>query len=140
MNFDELNKIIAEETGVSICPICGTPYSPRHPQQKTCATEECRKAHRAKYMRERTERLREEDIDGWRAKRAAEQRKHRRKKKGLIIADENLRRAEEYWEREKARRFVEQTDGKEYAKRQVADTLARIPKIDVSGFGKEKSE
>lgn len=63
MNFDELEKIIAEEAGVDICPICGTPYKKYHSRQKTCAAEECRKKHRAQYLKERTERLKAEDID-----------------------------------------------------------------------------
>ena len=79
----------------------------------------------------------EEDIDLWRAKRAAAQRKHRRKKKGLIVADENLKRAQEYWEKQEAKHYLAISDGKEYAERQMADTLAKVPKIDVSGFDRK---
>lgn len=140
MNFEELNEIIAKETGVSICPICQVPFTPRHSRQITCASEECRKAHRKAYLKERKERLMEEDIDLWRAKRAAAQRKHRRKKKGLIVADENLKRAQDYWEKQEAKHYLAVSDGKEYAERQIADTLAKVPKIDVSGFGKERKE
>ena len=140
MNIEELNEIIAKETGLSICPICQMPFKPRHSRQKTCASEECRKAHRAKYLKERTERLREEDIDLFRQKHNEIQRKHRRKKKGLIVADENLKRAQEYWERREAKLYTEKPDGKAYAERQIADTLSKVPKIDVSGFGKERKE
>lgn len=137
MNISELNEIIAKETGVSICPICQVPFTPRHSRQITCASEECRKAHRKAYLKERKERLMEEDIDLWRAKRAAAQRKHRRKKKGLIVADENLKRAQEYWEKQEAKHYLAISDGKEYAERQMADTLAKVPKIDVSGFDRK---
>lgn len=136
MNIEELNKIIAEETGVSICPICQVPFTPRHSRQITCGSEECRKVHRAEYLKQRTARLREEDIDLFRQKHNEAQRKHRRKKKGLIVADENLKRAQEYWERREAQQYLAISDGKEYAERQVANTLAKVPKIDVSGFRK----
>ena len=140
MNFDELNEIVAKEAGVSICPICQMPFKPYHSRQITCASEECRKAHRNEYLKEYTAKVKAEDIDDWRAKRAAAARKHRRKKKGLIVQDENLRRAEEYWERQERKRQLDKPDGKGYAERQIADTLSKVPKIDVSGFGKEKSE
>ena len=135
--FEELGKIIAEETGVRICPICQVPFIPRHSRQVTCASEECKKAHRQAYLKERKERLMAEDIDLWRAKKAAAQRKHRRKKKDLMIVNENLKRAQEYWEKREAQHCLAVSDGKEYAERQIADTLAKVPKIDVHGFGKE---
>ena len=137
MNISELNEIIAKEVGVSICPICQVPFTPRHSRQITCGSEECRKAHRAEYLKQRTARLREENIDLFREKHNEAQRKHRRKKKGLIVADDNLQRAQEYWERREAQHYLAVSDGKEYAERQMANTLAKVPKIDVSGFGKE---
>lgn len=137
MNIQELNEIIAKETGLSICPICQMPYKPRHSRQKTCASEECVKAYRAEYHRERVSRLRTEDIDEFRKKQNEAQRKCRRKKKGLSTVDDNLRKAQEYWERREQMLFIEQTDGTEYAKRQVTRTLSQVQKIDVSGFGKE---
>ena len=63
MNISELNEIIAKETGVSICPICQVPFTPRHSRQITCGSEECRKAHRKTYLKERKERLMAENID-----------------------------------------------------------------------------
>lgn len=140
MNISELNEIIAKETGVSICPICQVPFTPRHSRQVTCGSEECRKAHRSEYLKQRTARLKEEDIDLFRKKHNEAQRKHRRKKKGLIVADENLKRAQEYWERREAKLYTEKPDGKQYAERQIARTLSQVPKIDVSGFGKERKE
>lgn len=132
MNISDLDKIIEQEAGVSICPICGTPYTKYHYRQVTCGTDECKKEHRARYMRERTERLRAEDLDGWRKKEAERQRKGRRKKKGLITIEENLQRAQEYWEREQARHYLEKPDGKGYAEQQIARTLAQVSKIDVN--------
>lgn len=134
MNINELNDIIAKETGLSICPICQTPFKPRHHRQVTCGSPMCKKAHRARYMKERKERLMEEDIEKWRHKRATAQRKSRRKKKNLITADENYRKAQEYWERREASFYMEKPDGKGYAERQIEKTLSQVPKIDVSGF------
>ena len=132
MNFDELEKIIAKEAGVDVCPICGTPFKKYHSRQKTCATEECRKIYRAQYMKDRTARMRAEDLDGWRKKHADAQKKCRRKKKGLITADRNYQKMQEYWEAQSQRHI--ETDGLEYGKRQMERTLAQVPKIDVSGF------
>ena len=140
MDINELNEIIAKETGLSICPICQMPYKPRHSRQKTCASEECVKAYRAEYHRERVSRLRTEDIDEFRKKQNEAQRKCRRKKKGLSTVDESLRKAQEYWERREAQFHTEKPDGKQYAERQIARTLSQVPKIDVSGFGKERKE
>lgn len=137
MNFDELNEIIAEDAGVNICPICGTPFQKRNARQKTCGSSECKRLWKNKYLRERRTRLIAEDKDLFNFRHAEAQRKSRRKKKGLMVADENLRRAQEYWERREAKNNLALSDGKEYAERQIADTLSKVPKIDVSGFGKE---
>lgn len=134
MNISDLDKIIEQEAGVSICPICGVPFKKRHHRQVTCGSPMCKKAHRAKYMRERKERMMEEDIDMWRYKRATAQRKSRRKKKKLLTADENYQRAQEYWERFEQRHHTDKPDGRGYAERQIEKTLAQVPKIDVSGF------
>lgn len=135
MNFDELNEIVAKEAGVSVCPICGTPFAPRHDKQKTCATEECKRLYKNNYLKERRKRLREENIELYRKIRAEAQRKSRRKKRNLELAERNYEKVQEYWEKQ-AERHIE-TDGIDYGKKQMERTLAMIPKIDVSGFGKE---
>lgn len=140
MNIKELNDIIEKEAGVNICPICGTPFEKFHYRQITCGTDECRKSQRAKYMREYTEKQKAEDIEAYRKKNAERERRYRRKKKGLDILDENLKRAQEYWERQEAKRFLEKDDGKTYAQRQVEKTLASVPKIDVNINGKERKK
>lgn len=139
MSISELDKIIEQETGVTICPICGTPFIPYHSRQKTCATDECRKAYRAIYMREWKDRLRKEDYEMWCKRRREYEKRSRRKKKELMITDENLKKAQEYWERREAQHSIAISDGKEYAERQMAKTLASVPKIDVN-IGKDGGE
>ena len=136
MNFDELNKIVAEEAGVDICPVCGTPYTKRHPAQKTCATDECKRLFKNNYLKERRKRLMEEDADAFRKYHAAAQRKSRRKKRAVEVADENYQAIQTYWEKQ-AERHIE-TDGIDYGKKQMERTLAEIPPIDITGFGKER--
>lgn len=136
MNFDELNEIVAKEAGVNICPICGTPFERRRTAQKTCGTDECKRLYKNNYLRERRKRLMEEDIEAYRKHRREAQRKSRRKQRELELADKNYEKMQEYWEKQ-AERHVE-TDGIDYGKKQMERTLAMIPKIDVSGFGKEQ--
>lgn len=138
MSFSELSEIIAKETGVSICPICGVPFKKYHYRQITCASPECKKAHRAEYLKNRTARLREEDIDLYRQKHNEAQRKCRRKKKGITDINEGLKKAQDYWERQEQKHQLEKPDGKEYADRQIERTLSKVPKIDVNGFKKER--
>lgn len=136
MNFDELNRIVAEEAGVHICPICSVPFDPRHKTQKTCGAKECQRLYKNRYLKKRRERLMEEDIDAWRECRADEQRKSRRKKKALEVIDTNLERLQNYWDAQQEKHI--ETDGLEYGKKQKERTLAQVPKIDLSGF--ERSE
>lgn len=136
MNFDELNEIVAKEADVNVCPICGTPFKGYHKGQKTCGTDECKRLYKNNYLRERRKRLMEEDIEAYRKHRREAQRKSRRKQRELELAEKNLEKAQEYWDK-RAERHIE-TDGIEYGKKQMERTLAMIPKIDVSGFGKEQ--
>ena len=138
MNISDLDKIIEEETGISICPVCGTPFERYHKRQRTCGTEECKRLWHNKYLRERRERLIAEDKDAFNRQHAIAQRRSRHKKRNMEIADENLRKAQEYWERFEKKHYTEKSDGKGYAERQMQKTLSQVPKIDVSGFGKEK--
>lgn len=138
MNFDELSKIVAEEAGVNICPICGVPFDKRHSRQKTCGADECKRLWKNDYLKAHRKKLIEEDADAYREYRNEVQRNYRRRKKAVTSVDETLIRAKEYWERFAEHHEIALTDGKDYAERQIADTLARVPKIDVSGFLKER--
>ena len=138
MNISELNDIITNETGICICPVCGTPYEKYHSRQRTCGAEECKRLWHNKYLRERRERLIAEDKDAYNRYHTIAQRKSRQKKRNMERADESLRKAQEYWERFEKRHATDKPDGKGYAERQIERTLSQVPKIDVSGFGKEK--
>lgn len=132
MNFEELERIIKDDTGITICPVCGTPYEQYHSRQRTCGTDECKRLWKNKYLRERRKRLISEDKEAFNIYHANAQRKSRHKKKRLEEVDEDLIKAQEYWERREAQNCLAISDGKEYAERQIADTLAKVPKIDVN--------
>lgn len=134
MNFDELGKIISEEAGVDICPMCGTPFRGRDSRQKTCGTSECKRLWTNKYLRERRIRLIAEDKELFNLRHAEAQRRSRHKKRAEQIERENaesdtigiknIERLESF--------FAMRTPADEYAERQKAKTLASIPKIDVT--------
>lgn len=135
MNFSELDKII-QDAGISICPICGTPFDKRHYRQQTCGSRECKTLWKNKYLKERRERLKSEDPDAYRERNAEAQRKSRRNKKRKQRIEENLNRMERYWETQTHVTAITD-DGIYYGKRQMEKTLALVPKIDVEGFRKE---
>lgn len=136
MNFNTLNEIIEKEAGVSICPICGIPYEKYHRNQKTCGTDECKRLWHNRYQEERRRKMLAEKPDEFREYRREAQRKTRQKKRKAKVVDGNYQKLENYWI-DKANRRIE-TDGLEYGKKQMERTLADIPKIDVSGFGKDE--
>ena len=134
MNFDELNEIVAKEAGVDICPMCGIPFHRRDARQKTCGASECKRLWKNKYLRERRLRLIAEDKELFNFRHAEAQRKSRRKKRAKQIALEDARQdtiSEKSIERLESL-FVMKTPADEYAERQMAKTLANIPKIDVN--------
>ncbi len=138
MNFDELNAIVAEQAGVDICPICGTPFSKYHSRQRTCGTEECKRLWKNKYLRERRDRLIAEDKEAFKMAHAEAQRKSRHKKKEVERIARNYARIQEHWDRVTEFNKVVADHGFDYGKHQMAKTLAQVPKIDVSGFTKGK--
>lgn len=138
MNFDEMSKLVADAAGVNICPICGVPFKKRHPKQKTCGADECKRQHKNQYLKERRERLMEEDIDSFRKERADVQRRNRRKKKEAERAERNLKKMQKFWDTKGYSRL--DTDGHEYGAQQVERTLASVPKIDVEGFMRKENK
>lgn len=140
MNFDALDEIIRKNTDLNICPICGTPFRQYHRRQKTCGTEECKRQWHNSYLRKRRVRLMTEDRDAFNKEHAEAQRKYRLKKRGIKEMSEALDRMQAHWDAvlEKETRLAD--GGFDYGKRQMEKTLANVPKIDVSGFGKENKE
>ena len=134
MNFDELNAIVAEQAGVDICPMCGIPFHRRDSRQKTCGTDECKRLWKNKYLRERRLRLIAENKELFNFRHAEAERRRRRKKRAAQIEHENAEQdtisAKDIDRLESL--FVMRTPADEYAERQIAKTLAMIPKIDVN--------
>ena len=78
MNFEELNEIIAKDTGLKFCSVCGTPFKAYTSRQKCCGSPECKRAHHNNYLKERRKRLMDEDGDSFRAYRREAMRKYRK--------------------------------------------------------------
>lgn len=138
MNFDELNEIVAKEAGINICPICGVPYEKYHSRQKTCGTDECRRLWHNRYMDAQRKQQYAENADAFREYRREAQRRYRKKKRDKEVANKNYARIQAYWQRQAELREYKLDGGLDYGKKQVEKTLAQVPKIDVSGFEKEK--
>lgn len=138
MNFDALDEIIKKNTNLNVCPICGTPFRPYHSRQKTCGTEECKRIYRNKSSEERRRSKLAENPEEFRAYRREAERKCRKKKREKEVANKNYARIQAYWQRQAELREYKLDGGLDYGKRQVEKTLAQVPKIDVSGFEKEK--
>lgn len=140
MNFDELNEIIAREAGINICPICGTPFEKYHSRQKTCGTNECKRLWRNRYFEERRRRMLAENPEEFRAYRREAERKTRRKKRNEEVMRRNYKKMQSYWERQIDVKERKIDGGLDYGKKQVEKTLEQVPKIDTSGFKKEKQD
>jgi hypothetical protein len=140
MNFDELSEILREEAGINVCPICGTPFEKRYKQQKTCGTDECKRAHKNKYLRERRRKLLEKDREVFNKHHREAQQRYRNKKRGREAYEQSLDKVAEYWQRAKEKREEVYEDGFNYGKRQMERTLAMIPKINVNLEGSKTND
>ena len=136
MNFDELSEILLD-AGINVCPICGTPYDKRYKQQKTCGTDECKRLHKNKYLRERRAKMIAEDREAYNAMHAEANRKYRQKKRDAEVSDRNYQKLQDHWERVLNGADENAEDGCDYGKRQMEKTLAMIPKINVNLGGKQ---
>lgn len=136
MDLNEITKILAEESGIHICPVCGTPFTPYHGRQKTCGTEECKRKWHNKYVQDRVKRLKAENLDAWRRYHAKANRKYRHKQKQIQERETELKQLQERWDKQAEfdRKISEY--GHEYGKRSAEKLLATIPKIDVNLGGK----
>lgn len=136
MNISELEKIIEEQTGNLVCPICSTPFSPRHSRQKTCGSPDCKRLFHNQYLRERNKRLKAEDKEAFNKYHAEANKKWRRKQKFLEELDE----LQEYCKEQVilAETINKKVSGIDYGKRQAEKTLASVPKIDVEAFMRER--
>lgn len=140
MNIEIIEQLIAEETGLKTCPICGMPYKAYHPRQKTCGEQECKRVWHNKYLQERKARLIEEDPDEFRKYRREAMRKYRAKQKALKKRDEQLQELEERWDRvdEFDKRMAEY--GLDYGKNQAEKVLANLPKVNTEIGGNNEKD
>lgn len=130
MRLEELTKILNEEAGISVCPICATPFTPRNSRQKTCGCPECKKKYHNQYVAENSRRKREENLEEARRYARETMRRHRHRKKNKGNAERRLNEAAEYWkDRDK---INERITGEDYGRRSAEKTLAGVPKVDVN--------
>lgn len=134
MDLNKITKILID-SGIHVCPICGTPYSPYHSRQKTCGSKECKKTFHNQYVQNRVKRLKEEDLDAWREYHAKANRKWREKQKNKDKREEDLKELQERWEKQSTLDKKIAEYGHEYGKRSAEKVLANVPKIDVSMGG-----
>lgn len=132
MELHGLETILSEISGNKFCPICGTPFKPYHSKQITCGTDECKRQWHNQYMRERTKRQREEDLEGWRKYHREAVQKSREKKREARKREAQLKRLSKQWERQAEfdRKITEY--GANYGDVQSQKILATVPKIDVN--------
>jgi hypothetical protein len=134
MNFEELSKIVANDTGMKVCEICGVAFRPVNDRQKVCGDADCQREATLRRAREYRKKRMAEDPEGFRAYRRAATRKSRAKKKKLEKSDEDLIALQDkYRKMEESERKLSEW-GLAYGKRQMEQTLASVPKIDVEGF------
>lgn len=131
MNLSELEKILNAD-GVSVCEICGTPYTPRSSRQRTCGAPECKRQSHNNYLRERSKRLKEKDPVAFNKYQAEANRKWRGKKRNFADREKELLDLKEHWESQSDfdRKISEYGD--RYGEVSAQKVLATVPKIDVN--------
>ena len=131
MNLSELEKILNAD-GVSVCEICGTPYTPRSSRQRTCGAPECKRQSHNNYLRERNRKLKEKDSASFNKYQAEANKKWRSKKRSLEKRGQELNELKKHWEArsEFDRKVTEYGD--RYGEVSAQKVLATVPKIDVN--------
>ena len=140
MDLKEITRILTEEDGAHICPICGTPFSPRTSQQKTCGAPDCKRLHHNAYVRERAKRLKEENPDVWRRYHTNANRKWRAKQKGISDREAELKDLQKRWEKQKEFEEKIAEYGHRYGEVSAAKVLATVPKIDTNLVGRKDND
>ena len=135
MDLQKMQEMLSEQSGNKFCVICGTPFKPYRPKQKTCGAPECQKALHAEYMKDRAKRKKAEDIEAWRKYHREAQKKSRDKKRDRVKRDKQLKQLQDRWEKQAE---FDKMDKDNYGERQRQKTLESVPKIDVTMGGKIK--
>lgn len=139
MDLITISRVLSD-SGIHVCPICGTPFEPYHSRQKTCGSAECKKEHHNQYVKDRVKRLKEEDPEAWRKYHAKANKRYRHKQKALDERDKDLKELEDRWKRDDTLSKKIAECGHEYGKRSAEKLLATIPKIDVNLGGNNGSK
>lgn len=139
MDLNEIEAVFQRELNMKVCPICGTPYRPRHSRQKTCGNPECSKAHHNEATKKRNAELKAEDPEAYRNRNRKASRKYRRKIQALNNREAQLKKLSEQWEKQLDFDRKVADYGLEYGKRSAEKTLAEVPKIDVNINREEKN-
>ena len=132
MDLNSIEQVLAAETNLRICPICGTPYKPYHSRQKSCGSPECKREVHNAYCRARRKKLMEEHPEEFRAYRAKAMRKYRAKLKGIEDREKELSRLSEQWKKQQKFDEYITAHGHEYGKLSAQKILEKVPKIDVN--------
>ena len=132
MELHGLETILSEISGNKFCPICGTPFEPYNSRQITCGAPDCKRQWHNQYMRERTKRQREEDLEGWRKYHREAVRKNREKKREARRRESQLKRLSEQWEKQADFDRKVSEYGLQYGEGQRQKILATVPKINVN--------
>lgn len=137
MKLDEIEIALQKESGLKMCVICGMPFRPYHSRQKTCGSAECKRAHHINCVIARTERIKRERPNEYKAFRRECSRRARAKKKALKARETQLKALAERWEKQKEFDDKISKYGIEYGKRSAEKVLSTVQKIDVEAFIKE---
>lgn len=133
MQLTELTKILNEEAGLHICPICATPFEPYNSRQKTCGSEECKRQYHSQYVSEYNKARLAENPESIRDYKRKQMRRYREKQRVAELLEEQ----ERYWRNRDD--INDRIVAEDYGKRQAEKTLSQVPKIDVS-LGKERTD
>lgn len=137
MNLNEIEKILANSTGIRTCEICGLPFRPYHSRQKTCGSPDCRKASHAESARAKAEERKRDDPEGYREKRRSSSKRSRQKRKRLENREAQLKEIAVRWEKQQNLGEKIAEYGDRYGEVSAQKVLATVPKIDVNLGGKD---
>lgn len=136
MGLNEIQKALEAEAGISVCPICGTPYKAYNSRQKTCGAPSCQKIQHSKDTLKNNEIKKAKDPEGYRANKREIMRRYRQKKKALQTRERQLKELSDNWEKRLDFDKKVSDYGIEYGKRSAEKVLANVPKIDVGAYKK----
>lgn len=137
MNLSKIEKILQDDAGLRVCPICGNPYKPYHRRQRTCGEQDCKREYHNEQMKARQAREMAENPEEFRANKRKHARRYAKKQSALRAREAQLRDLSERWEKQSEFDRKVSEYGLNYGQVQAEKTLAQVPKIDVTIGDKE---